>query len=238
MAECMRESLSADRIVTMATTPEDFAQLQERFAKILGREPTAAETKELMADKDEMGLSYHDPLLVQLMAFKRERIALAEQFRSHQEEFLGQMGELRDHVLRETDRALEAKRVEVVHASEKQLQGEMKRLLDLHRTALTAEVRHATESAVREKFRETWIREWQTEFTRDWKRDIEPAYISLRDVMEDAKRVNWLWLVSSLVLSFLAGISLSLWWAPSHLPPSAEPPTQTAPVKPPLPIRK
>ena len=72
----------------MGTTPEDFAQLQERFAKILGRQPTAAETKELMADKDEMGLSYHDPLLVQLMAFKRERIALAEQFRGHQEEFL------------------------------------------------------------------------------------------------------------------------------------------------------
>jgi len=63
----------------MGTTPEDFAQLQERFAKILGRQPTATETKELMADKDEMGLSYHDPLLVQLMAFKRERMALAEQ---------------------------------------------------------------------------------------------------------------------------------------------------------------
>jgi hypothetical protein len=170
--------------MTMATTPEDFAQLQERFAKILGRQPTAAETKELMADKDEMGLSYHDPLLVQLMAFKRERIALAEQFRGHQEEFLCQMGELRDHVLRETDRALVAKKVEVVQASEKQMQAELKRILDMHRTVLTAEVRHTTEIAVREKFRETWIREWQTEFTKDWKEQIGPAYTRLRDVLE------------------------------------------------------
>jgi hypothetical protein len=174
----------------MATTPEDFAQLQERFAKILGRQPTATETKELMADKDEMGLSYHDPLLVQLMAFKRERIALAEQFRGHQEEFLHQMGELRDHVLRETDRGLVARKEEVIQVSEKQMQAELKRLLDIHRMVLTAEVKQSTENAVREKFRETWIREWQTEFTKDWKEQIGPAYTRLRDLLEDAKRVN------------------------------------------------
>lgn len=222
----------------MATTPEDFAQLQERFAKILGRQPTAAETKELMADKDEMGLSYHDPLLVQLMAFKRERIALAEQFRGHQEEFLRQMGELRDHVLRETDRALAAKKLEVVQGSEKQLQGELKRLVDVHRTVLTTEVRLTTESAVRDKFKETWIKEWQTEFTKDWKEQIGPAYTSLRDVLENAKRVNWLWMVASLIFSFLAGISLTLWWAAKPTPPSADLPSLTAPVKPPPPIRK
>lgn len=222
----------------MTTTPEDFAQLQERFAKILGRQPTAAETKELMADKDEMGLSYHDPLLVQLMAFKRERMALAEQFRGHQEEFLCQMGELRDHVLRETDRALVAKKVEVVQASEKQMQAELKRILDMHRTVLTAEVKQSTENAVREKFRETWIREWQTEFTKDWKEQIGPAYTRLRDVLEDAKRVNWLWMVASLIFSFLAGISVTLWWATKRIPPSADPPSQTAPVKPPPPTRK
>lgn len=221
----------------MGTTPEDFAQLQERFAKILGRQPTATETKELMADKDEMGLSYHDPLLVQLMAFKRERIALAEQFRGHQEEFLCQMGELRDHVLRETDRALVARKVEVVQASEKQMQAELKRILDMHRTVLTAEVKQSTENAVREKFRETWIREWQTEFTKDWKEQIGPAYTKLRDVLENAKRVNWLWLATSLLLSFLFGISLTLWLA-KDIPSQVEPPTQTAPVKPPAPTRK
>ena len=221
----------------MGTTPEDFAQLQERFAKILGRQPTAAETKELMADKDEMGLSYHDPLLVQLMAFKRERIALAEQFRGHQEEFLRQMGELRDHVLRETDRALVAKKVEVVQASEKQMQAELKRILDMHRTVLTVEVKQSTENAVREKFRETWIREWQTEFTKDWKEQIGPAYTKLRDVLENAKRVNWLWLATSLLFSFLFGISLTLWLA-KDIPSPVEPPTQTAPVKPPVPTRK
>ena len=222
----------------MGTTPEDFAQLQERFAKILGRQPTATETKELMADKDEMGLSYHDPLLVQLMAFKRERIALAEQFHGHQEEFLCQMGELRDHVLRETDRALVAKKVEVVQASEKQMQAEVKRILDMHRTVLTAEVRHTTEIAVKEKFRETWIREWQTEFTKDWKEQIGPAYTRLRDVLEEARKVNWLWMVASLIFSFLTGISLALWWAAKPTPAPTDPPNQTAPVKPQVPTRR
>jgi hypothetical protein len=222
----------------MAITPEDFAQLQERFAKILGRQPTAAETKELMADKDEMGLSYHDPLLVQLMAFKRERIALAEQFRGHQEEFLRQMGELRNHVLRETDRALVAKKVEVVQASEKQMQAELKRLLDMHRTVLTAEVRQSTEFAVREKFRETWIKEWQTEFTKDWKEKIDPAYTRLRDLLDSARKVNWLWMVASLIFSFVAGISLTLWWAKKPTPEPTDPPSQTAPVKTPAPTRK
>ena len=172
------------------------------------------------------------------MAFKRERIALAEQFRGHQEEFLRQMGELQDHVLRETDRALIAKKVEVVQVSEKQMQSELKRLLDMHRTVLTAEVRQSTENAVKEKFKETWIKEWQTEFTKDWKEEISPAYTRLRDVLENARRVNWLWMVASLIFSFLAGISLTLWWATKRISSPADPPSQTAPVKPQVPTRK
>ena len=222
----------------MAITPEDFAQLQERFAKILGRQPTATETKELMADKDEMGLSYHDPLLVQLMAFKRERIALAEQFRRHQEEFLHQMAELRDHVLRETDRALVAKKVEVVQASEKQMQAELKRILDLHRTVLAAEVRQTTETAVREKFKETWIREWQTEFTKDWKEQINPAYTKLREALEKTRRWLWQWVAASLILSFLAGISLTLWLVEKRTGSLPEPTGQPAPVRLPPSSRK
>jgi hypothetical protein len=222
----------------MAITTEDFTQLQERFSKILGRQPTAAETKELMADKDEMGLSYHDPLLVQLMAFKRERIALEELFRRHREDFGRQLAEARDHVLGETDRALVAKKAEVIQASEKQMQAELKRLLDVHRTALTAEVKQSTENAVKEKFKETWIKEWQAEFTKDWKEQIDPAYTRLRDLLEKARTVNWLWMVASLIFSFIAGISLTIWWATKRTSPPTDPPSQTAPVKPPAPTRK
>ena len=92
--------------------------------------------------------------------------------------------------------------------------------------------------AVKEKFRETWIKEWQTEFTRDWKEQIGPAYTQLRDVLENAKRVNWLWLVASLIFSFIAGISLTLWWATKPKPLPADPLSQTAPVKPPASTRK
>jgi hypothetical protein len=222
----------------MAIITEDFAQLQERFGKILGRQPTADEIKELMADKDEIGLSYHDPLLVQLMAFKRERIALEELFRRHREDFERQMAEVRDHVLGETDRALVAKKAEVIQASEKQMQTELKRLLDMHRTVLTAEVKRSTENAVKEKFKETWIKEWQTEFTKDWKEQIDPAYTKLRDLLENARTVNWLWMITSLLLSFIAGIGLTMWWATKRTLPPADPPIPIAPVKKPGPISK
>jgi hypothetical protein len=223
----------------MATTPEDFAQLQERFAKILGRQPTAAETKELMADKDEMGLSYHDPLLVQLMAFKRERIALAEQFRGHQEEFLRQMGELRDHVLRETDKMLTLKKAEVAQASAAQLEAEHKRLVEVHRTVLARVVQEATASGVREKFAETWVREWQTEFTKDWKEAIEPAYTSLRETMNHARMLHWLWLLIAIIASFAAGLSYTLFrWPPVTTSSKSVTQQQMAPVKPIPPTRR
>ena len=60
--------------------PENYRELRARFAVIVGREPTEAEISELMTDKDELGIGYGDPLLLQMMMFKRERIALAELF--------------------------------------------------------------------------------------------------------------------------------------------------------------
>jgi hypothetical protein len=221
----------------MAHTPEDFAQLHERFAKILGRQPTSTETKELMADKDEMGLSYHDPLLVQLMAFKRERLALGDLFRAFQEDCVGQLGELRQQVLRETDQALAAKTQDAIQRSEKQMYTEMQRILELHRTALTAEVKVATENAVKEKFKETWIREWQTEFTKDWKEQINPAYTKLREALEKTRTWHWRWIAGSLIISFLAGIALAFWSIRRSVPP-ADAGNRTAPVKTTTPFRK
>ncbi len=197
------------------TAPEDFAQLQERFAKILGRQPTATETKELMADKDEMGLSYHDPLLVQLMAFKRERIALAELFRGQQEAFCRQMEELRDQILLETDRMLTLKSAEVKQKAASELEAEQKRLLEVHRTVLSRVVKDETTAAVRGKFAETWLTEWRAEFTKDWKQQIEPAYSSLRVTMNQARMLHWLWLLIAILASFAAGLNYTrLNWPP------------------------
>lgn len=214
------------------TKPEDFAQLQDRFAKILGRQPTAAETKELMVDKDEMGLSYHDPLLVQLMAFKRERIVLTELFRGHREEFVRQMGELRDHVLRETDRMLTLKKAEVAQASAADLEAEYKRLLEVHRTVLARVVKEATTSAVKEKFADTWVMEWRTEFTKDWKERIEPAYTSLSKTMNQARMLHWLWLLIAILASFAAGLNYTLFkWPPVTKSPEPITEQQVAPTK-------
>ena len=47
------------------------------------------------------------------------------------------------------------------------------------------------ENAVKEKCKETWIKEWQTEFTKDWKEQIDPAYTRLRDLLEKARKANW-----------------------------------------------
>ena len=45
-----------------------------------------------MMDKDEIGLIYHDPLLIQLMALKGEKIGLEEVFPRHIAEFGKQCG--------------------------------------------------------------------------------------------------------------------------------------------------
>jgi len=60
---------------------------------------------------------------------------------------------------------LTLKKAEVAQASAAQLEAEHKRLLELHRTVLTRVVQEATDSGVREKFAETWVKEWRTEFT-------------------------------------------------------------------------
>ena len=229
------------------TNPEDFAQLQDRFAKILGRQPTPAEVKELMTDKDEMGLSYHDPLLIQLMAFKRERIGLEEVFRRHVAEMGKQLGEARDQVLRETDRALGTKKTELLTASLKQMQAEMqaeqKRLVDLHRTELTREVKATTKEAVKGKFEETWTAEWATlmkQFSTDWDAKVSPQLESLKTTSHHVKTMAWFWFGLALMLSVLLGVIWGVWWGEKHalLLPSPDPPRQAEPAKPPVPKRK
>lgn len=51
-------------------------ELKARYAKVLGRTPTEGEADRLMADLDELGVRYDDPLLVQVMLFQRERMLL------------------------------------------------------------------------------------------------------------------------------------------------------------------
>ena len=63
-----------------AKSPENRDELEARFQKMLGRAPTKPEMDELVRDKEEAGLGYYDPVLIQLMSFKRERIALEEVF--------------------------------------------------------------------------------------------------------------------------------------------------------------
>ena len=86
--------------------PENYRELRARFAVIVGREPTEAEISELMTDKDELGIGYGDPLLVQMMMFKRERIALAELFERQLALIGKELREAQDFVLRETDKEL------------------------------------------------------------------------------------------------------------------------------------
>lgn len=228
------------------TNPEDFAQLQDRFAKILGRQPTTAEVKELMTDKDEMGLSYHDPLLIQLMAFKRERIGLEEVFRHHVAELGKQLGEARDQVLKETDQALVTKKTEILTASLKQMQTEMqaeqKRLMELHRTELTREVKATTKEALRGKFEESWTAEWAAlmkQFSTDWNEKVIPTLGDLQAALHHAKTMAWFWFIAALLLSALIGTAVGVWWTNKHLAPlPADPSHQAEPAKPPLPKRK
>lgn len=86
--------------------PENYRELRARFAVIVGREPTEAEMSELMTDKDELGIGYGDPLLLQMMMFKRERIALAELFERQLALIGRELREAQDFVLRETDKEL------------------------------------------------------------------------------------------------------------------------------------
>lgn len=86
--------------------PENYRELRARFAVIVGREPTEAEMSELMTDKDELGIGYGDPLLLQMMMFKRERIALAELFERQLALIGKELREAQDFVLRETDKEL------------------------------------------------------------------------------------------------------------------------------------
>ena len=65
---------------------------------------------ELMTDKDELGIGYGDPLLLQMMMFKRERIALAELFERQLALIGKELREAQDFVLRETDKELTGRR--------------------------------------------------------------------------------------------------------------------------------
>lgn len=69
-------------------------------------------------------------------------------------------------------------------------------------------VKEVTISAVKEKFANTWEMEWRTEFTKDWKERIEPAY-SLSKTMNQARMLHWLWLLGILA-SFAAGLNYTL----------------------------
>ena len=190
-----------------------------------------------MTDKDEMGLSYHDPLLIQLMAFKRERIVLEEVFRNHVAELGKQLRETRDQVLKETDRALGTKKAELLTASLKQMQSEMqaeqKRLVELQQSELARVVESTTKLAVKGKFEETWTAEWAAlmkQFSTDWKEKVSPQLESLKTTSHHVKTMAWFWFGMALMLSVLLGVIGGVWWGEKHaLPvPSPEPPHQAA----------
>lgn len=104
-------------------SPQNREELAARFGKILGRKPTAEELVELDTDRQEHGLGYYDPVLIQLMAFKRERIELDKRLNGlnqilhrHEVTMQKQLEEARDQVLKETDRRMVEKSKELVVA--------------------------------------------------------------------------------------------------------------------------
>ena len=95
-----------------------------------------------------------------------------------------------------------------------------------------AVIREYIRNQEKEDERMHWIREWQTDFTKDWKEQINPAYTKLREALEKTRRWHWQWIAASWILSFLAGISLTLWLAENRTVSPPEPTRHPAPGAP------
>ena len=228
-----------------AKSPENRDELEARFQKMLGRAPSKLEMDELIRDKEEAGLGYYDPLLIQLMSFKRERIELDKRlnglthiFHRHEQTMQKQLEEARDQVLKEADKALVKKAGDVETASSAALAAEATRLLGVHRDKLTAAVTASTKEAVKGKFDETWGEEWkklQAGFKTEWETDIQSKLNKLNKALEVAnEKIAWMWL-GTLVLGLMLAVLLGVvWWErfhPSSSPESAAPESQPS-VKP------
>ena len=213
-------------------SPQNREELAARFAKILGRKPTPEELAELDSDRQEHGLGYYDPVLIQLMAFKRERTELDKRLNGlnhilhrHEITMQKQLEEARDQVLKEADKALVKKAEDVEKASSAALAAEATRLLGVHRDALTAAVKESTKEAVKGKFDETWAAEWkklQDGFKSDWETDIQSKLNKLNKALEVAnEKIAWMWL-GTLVLGLMLAVLLGVvWWERFH--PSSSP---------------
>ena len=226
-------------------SPQNRDELAARFAKILGRKPTPEELAELDSDRQEHGLGYYDPVLIQLMAFKRERTELDKRLNGlnhilhrHEITMQKQLEEARDQVLKEADKALVKKAGDVETASSAALAAEATRLLGVHRDKLTAAVTASTKEAVKGKFDETWGEEWkklQAGFKTEWETDIQSKLNKLNKALEVAnEKIAWMWL-GTLVLGLMLAVLLGVvWWErfrPSSSPESAAPESQQS-VKP------
>ncbi|MBX9660662.1 MAG: hypothetical protein K2X00_19070 [Nitrospiraceae bacterium] len=232
-------------------SPQNREELAARFAKILRRKPTAEELAELDMDRQEHGLGYYDPVLVQLMSFKRERGELDQRLNGlnqilhrHEQTMQKQLEEARDQVLKDTDRRMVQQSKELVAAGMSELKAaleeEKKRLVELHRKELVAAVKSSTKEAVAGKFNETWLEQWNglmKQFSKDWNEQVEPGIGRINGALQGAWKTAWVCLaVALLLVGALGG-----WWAgkrygaPEPSPPS---PPQTQPAKPSVPNRK
>lgn len=194
--------------------PRTHAELKTRYEKVLGRKPSEAEADRLMADLDELGVSYDDPVLLQVMLFQRERLALEEIFRQHVGEVGRHLTEARDQVLKETDKVLLHRMGEIVIAGSQAVEQKMtslkERLESDHRTALVTTVRAGTVDAVKGQFSETWSREWvalMRQFTDDWNGKVNPALKRLEESIHHERRVGLMWFGIALLLAAALGFA-------------------------------
>ena len=201
-------------------SPQNREELAARFGKILGRKPTAEELAELDTDRQEHGLGYYDPVLIQLE-------------------------EARDQVLKETDRRMVEQSKELMAAGmsemKRVMEEEKKRLVELHRTSLTEAVRTSTQAAVKDQFNATWMGQWNElmkQFSKDWNEQVEPGIGRINGALQGAWKTAWVCLAVGLLLVGAMGG----WWAAKWNGARVEAPAvsapQTQPVKPSVPNRK
>ena len=232
-------------------SPQNREELAARFGKILGRKPTAEELAELDTDRQEHGLGYYDPVLIQLMAFKRERLELDKRLNGlnqilhrHEITMQKQLEEARDQVLKETDRRMVEQSKELMAAGmsemKRGMEEEKKRLMELHRKELTEAVKSSTKEAVAGKFNETWMAQWNElikQFSKDWNEQVEPGIGRINGALQGARKTAWVCIAVALLLAGAIGG----WWAGKRFgtpdPPPSSPP-QTVPIKPSVPNRK
>jgi hypothetical protein len=232
-------------------SPQNREELAARFGKILGRKPTAEELAELDTDRQEHGLGYYDPVLIQLMAFKRERIELDKRLNGlnqilhrHEQTMQKQLEEARDQVLKETDRRMVEQSKELTAAGmsemKRVMEEEKKRLVELHRTSLTEAVRTSTQAAVKDQFNATWMGQWNElmkQFSKDWNEQVEPGIGRINGALQGAWKTAWVCLAVGLLLVGAMGGWWAAKWYGTPDTSSASPP-QTLPVKPSVPNRK